>query len=70
MVIAAVRAPPPTLALTLKATLPGPLPVAPELTAIQVALDAAVHVHPVRVVTDTDPVPPALVKFIVGRLIE
>jgi hypothetical protein len=53
-----------------KATLPGPLPVAPELTAIQVALDAVVHVHPVRVVTDTDPVPPALVKFIVGRLIE
>jgi hypothetical protein len=39
-------------------TKPLPLPVAPEVTVIQLALLTAVHVHPAEVLTVTAPLPP------------
>jgi len=44
---------------TVKATVPLPLPVAPDVIATKVALLDAVHAHPAAAVTGTDPVPPA-----------
>ena len=48
----------PAFGSTVKATVPLPLPVAPDVIARKVALLVAVHAHPVAVVTGTDPVPP------------
>ena len=49
----------PVFGATVNATVPLPLPDAPDEIATKVALLAAVHVHPVAAVTGTDPVPPA-----------
>src|SRR6476660_8061906 len=49
----------PVFAATVKATVPLPLPVAPDEIVMKVALLVAVHAHPVPAVTGTDPVPPA-----------
>ena len=49
----------PEFAATVNATVPLPLPVAPDEIVMNVALLVAVHAHPVAAVTDTDPVPPA-----------
>ena len=57
-VSAPLRAAPP-FAATVKATVPLPLPVAPDEIVMNVALLVAVHAHPVGAVTGTDPVPPA-----------
>jgi hypothetical protein len=59
IVSAALRALLVVFAATLKPTLPGPLPVAPLVTVSQAALLAAVHAHPVGVVTLTLELPPA-----------
>ena len=46
-------------AATEKETVPFPLPLAPPVTLIHAPLfEAAVHVHPLEAVTDTEPVPP------------
>ena len=50
MVSVPVRAAP-VLAATLNATVPGPLPLAPLVTVIQVVLLTPVHAHPVAAVT-------------------
>ena len=48
------------LPAALNATVPAPLPLAPLVTVSQdVLLLTAVHEHPVSVVTDVEPVPPA-----------
>jgi hypothetical protein len=49
----------PVFAATLNATEPFPVPEAPAVTVIQVALLAAVHPHVLAADTDTVPVPPA-----------
>jgi hypothetical protein len=49
----------PVFGATVNATVPLPLPDAPDEIATKAALLAAVHVHPVAAVTGTDPVPPA-----------
>ena len=48
----------PVFARMLNVTLPLPLPVAPEVTVIQVALLVVVHAHPELLVTADDPGPP------------
>lgn len=58
MVSAAVRDALPVLAATLKDTDPGPVPLAPAVTASQEALPAAVQPQFEAAVTDTLPVPP------------
>jgi hypothetical protein len=47
------------LAVAPNATVPGPLPVAPDVTVNQGALLVAVHAQPPVAVTATEPVPPA-----------
>jgi hypothetical protein len=54
----------PVFAATVKATVPLPLPVAPEEIVMKVALVVAVHAHPVGAVTGTDPVPPAAANVV------
>jgi hypothetical protein len=49
----------PSFDATLSATAPDALPLSPEATVIHPALLAAVHAHPVNVVTSTDNRPPA-----------
>ena len=58
MVSVALRAPP-VFGATVKATVPLPLPDAPDEIATKVALLVAVHAHPDAAVTGTDPDPPA-----------
>jgi hypothetical protein len=41
---------------------PGPFPVAPELSAIQFGVAEAVHSHPAATVTERLPLPPSLPK--------
>ena len=48
--------------LTLKLTVPPPLPLVPEVIVIHATLLDAVHVHPGRVETLTLPLPPLEVK--------
>ena len=60
----------PALAATEKFTTPLPEPLAPELIVIQESLLAAVHAHPVVVVTLTLPVPPGAAKLWLVGLIE
>ena len=50
----------PGFAATVNATVPLPLPLAPELMVIHDAPVAAVHVHPTGAVTLKEPVPPAI----------
>jgi len=50
----------PVFAATLYVTVPFPLPDAPATTVIQLALLAAVQLHPAVAVTATEPLPPAL----------
>jgi hypothetical protein len=70
MVSVAVRWVAPVLADAANATLPAPLPLAPELTVSHVALLVAVHVHPVRPVTATDPVAAAAVSaWVVAEIV-
>ena len=57
--IVAVREEVVGFAATLKAIVPEPDPLAPDVIVIQAALLAAVHVHPAEVVTVTEPRPPA-----------
>jgi hypothetical protein len=54
-----VRADVPVFAVVLYVTVPLPVPLAPAVTVIQVALLVAVHVQPVCVVTLTVELPPA-----------
>ncbi len=49
----------PALGATLNATLPGPLPFAPDVTVSHAALLDAVHPQPLPTLTATDPLPPA-----------
>jgi hypothetical protein len=49
----------PVFAATVKATVPLPLPVAPDEIVMKVALLVAVQAQPAGAVTGTDPVPPA-----------
>ena len=56
MVSVAVRAVAVVLATALNATVPLPVPLAPEVTVSQLALLAAVQAQPVGAVTDTEPV--------------
>jgi hypothetical protein len=58
MVSVALRAAP-AFAATVKATVPLPLPEAPDEIATKVALLVAVQAHPAAAVTGTDPDPPA-----------
>ena len=53
------RNPPVALAATLSDTVPVPVPVAPDVTVIQLALLVAVHAQPVVPVTAIDTGPPA-----------
>ena len=48
----------PVLAAIANATEPGPAPLAPDVTVIHEAFDAAVHAHVLAVVTFAEPVPP------------
>jgi hypothetical protein len=58
------------LAATLNATAPLPVPVAPDVTVIHVALLTAVHAHVACVVTFTVPVPPAAsTAWLVGAIV-
>ena len=55
------------LACTLKPALPFPVPFAPDVTVMNEALLAAVHVQALVVVTVADPVPPpAAADWLVG----
>jgi hypothetical protein len=56
----------PLLAATVSATGPLPVPDAPDVTAIQAALDVAFQVQLPAVVTETEAVPPAAGTFWVG----
>jgi len=57
------------LAVPLKFTVPLPEPLAPLVIVSQLALLAAVHAHPVTVVTAVDPVPPAAgIAWVVGEI--
>lgn len=58
MVDAAIRGDVAALAATEKTTVPLPVPAPPEVMDIQGAALAAVHAHPLCVVTLTFPVPP------------
>ena len=57
MVSVALR-PAPVLAATENATVPLPVPLAPDVIVIHGALLVAVHAHPLVAVTVTEPVPP------------
>src|SRR5436190_1001854 len=59
MVSVPVRADVPVFAVVVYVTVPGPVPLAPVVTVIQLALLVAVHVQPVCVVTFTVDVLPA-----------
>ena len=48
----------PLLAAAVKRTVPVPVPDVPLVIEIHEALDVAVHVHPLVVVTSVDPLPP------------
>jgi hypothetical protein len=50
-------------AATVKATVPLPVPDPPLVMLIHDAFDAAVHVHPLAVVTVDDPLPPLASTF-------
>ena len=52
-----VRSAPVLLAVTVNATVPFPVPLAPLVTVIQLASLTAVQTHPDCVITETDPVP-------------
>ncbi len=56
MVSVAVRGVAVVLAVAANATVPFPVPLAPEVTVSQLALLAAVQAHPAGVVTVTEPV--------------
>ncbi len=61
--------PGPVVGSTLNATLPLPLPVVPDVTAIHGAWLAAVHAHPGPAVTVTVPVPPvAATDWVSGEM--
>jgi hypothetical protein len=62
MVIVPVRGGP-VCAATENCTTPGPEPLAPTVTVIQVSLLAAVQAQPVAVVTLTEPDPPLAPMF-------
>ena len=64
-----VRAPP-VFAATLIATVPLPVPLAPEVTDNQDVLVVAVHVHPAAAVTASGPAvpPPAPIDKVVGLI--
>jgi hypothetical protein len=64
-----VRAPP-VFAATLIATVPLPVPLAPEVIDNQDALGVAVHVHPAAAVTEIGPAvpPPAPIDKVVGLI--
>jgi hypothetical protein len=49
----------PALAAAVNATVPLPLPLAPDVIVIHVALVTAVHVHPTGADTLNEPLPPA-----------
>ena len=61
IVSAPVRAVP-SLAPTVKPSVPLPLPLAPEVIVIHDAVVELVHAQPALLVTVTDPVPPAVSK--------
>lgn len=67
MVTVPVRSPP-TLAATVRATVPLPLPLAPLLTVIQDALLDAVQPQPAGASTPTVAGPPAALTFCSGWL--
>jgi hypothetical protein len=50
----------PEFGAAVNATVPFPLPLAPDVMVIHVELVVAVHVHPVGAVTSTVPEPPAV----------
>ena len=59
----------PVLAAALKATVPLPVPLAPEVTVSHDALLTAVHAHPAPAVNVTLPVPPAAPSdWLVGEI--
>jgi hypothetical protein len=60
-VSAAVRDDVPAFAVTLKRTVPLPVPVAPDVIEIQLTFSDAVHVQPGGAVTSAVMLPPALV---------
>jgi hypothetical protein len=66
MVRAAVRDAAAVLAATLKATVPGPLPLPPEVADSQLALVVVVQVQPAGAVTVIEPV---LAAAVVGRVV-
>ena len=71
IVSAPCRADAPAFFATLNWTCPDPVPLGADVTEIQSALAAAVHVQPVAAVTDTDPVPPFASKACdVGVIVE
>jgi hypothetical protein len=70
MVSVPVRCDGVVFACTLKPAVPLPVPLAPDVTVMNDALLAAVHVHPLVVVIVEDPVPPpAAAECVVGEMV-
>jgi hypothetical protein len=62
IVSVAVRALAPVLAVALKVTVPGPVPLAPAVTVAHAASLLAVHAQPFGAVTVTEPDPPVAAR--------